>query len=146
MTPTWRWRLAAAGLLLALTAPVRGQSFGFRWWQDARFQRELGLTADQNAKIDAVFQDAFTKLQLKRKDLDQGEEELSKMVAANADEAAVTRQVDKVEGVRAHMNKTRTLMLLHERQILTPDQRIKLNKLYEQWTRDHAANKPRGER
>ena len=28
-------------------------------------------------------------------------------------------------------------MLLHERQVLTPDQRVKLNKLHEQWERDH---------
>ena len=31
------------------------------------------------------------------------------------------------------MNKMRTLMLLQERQVLTPDQRVKLNKLHEQW-------------
>jgi Spy/CpxP family protein refolding chaperone len=31
----------------------------------------------------------------------------------------------------------RTLQLLHIRQVLTPEQRIKLNKLHEQWERDH---------
>jgi len=35
-------------------------------------------------------------------------------------------------------------MLLHERQVLTPDQRVKLNKLHEQWVKDHAP-RPRNE-
>ena len=42
------------------------------------------------------------------------------------------------------MNKMRTLMLLHERQVLTPDQRVRLNKLHEQWEKDHA-KPPRGD-
>ena len=63
------------------------------------------------------------------------EAELSRLIAVNADEWAVTRQVDKVEGIRANLNKTRTLMLLRMRQVLTPDQRVQLNKLYEQHRR-----------
>jgi Spy/CpxP family protein refolding chaperone len=41
------------------------------------------------------------------------------------------------------MNKMRTLMLLHERQVLTPEQRVKLNKLHEQWVKDHKSSSPR---
>jgi ubiquinone/menaquinone biosynthesis C-methylase UbiE len=58
--------------------------------------------------------------------------------AAGADESLVTRQVDKVESTRASMNKMRTLMLLHERQVLTPDQRVRLNKLHEQMFKDRS--------
>jgi|SRR5438067_10256891 len=137
MRPTViRW-LALVALALALTAPVHAQSFGFPWWKDAQFQRDLTLTPDQVSKIDAVFQAAISQLRQKKQELDQQEEELSQMIGANADETAVTRQVDKVESIRASMNKMRTLMLLHERQVLTPDQRVKLNKLHEQWVKDH---------
>ena len=137
MRPTViRW-LALVALALALTAPVYAQSFGFPWWKDAQFQRDLTLTPDQVSKIDAVFQAAISQLRQKKQELDQQEEELSQMIGANADETAVTRQVDKVETIRASMNKMRTLMLLHERQVLTPDQRVKLNKLHEQWVKDH---------
>jgi hypothetical protein len=41
------------------------------------------------------------------------------------------------------MNKMRTLMLLKERQVLSPDQRVKLNKLHEQWEKDHKRPSPR---
>ena len=137
MRPTVIRRLALVALALALTAPVHAQSFGFPWWKDAQFQRDLSLTPDQVSKIDAVFQAAISQLRQKKQELDQQEEELSQMIGANADETAVTRQVDKVESIRASMNKMRTLMLLHERQLLTPDQRVKLNKLHEQWVKDH---------
>jgi Spy/CpxP family protein refolding chaperone len=122
---------------LAVTVEARAQSFGFPWWRDAQFQKDLGLSADQSGRIDSVFQSSISLLRQKREELDQQEAELSRLIAANADEAVVVRQVDKVEGVRASLNKHRTLMLLRMRQVLSPDQRVKLNKLYEQWQKDH---------
>ena len=136
MSPTWNLRWLALGVLLALAAPLHAQSFGFSWWKDAQFQRDLGLTPDQTAKIDAIFQSTISLLRQKKADLDRQEDELSRMIAAGADESLVTRQVDKVESTRASMNKMRTLMLLHERQVLTPDQRVRLNKLHEQMFKD----------
>ena len=137
MRQTWTGTLLPLVLLLALAAPLHGQSFGFAWWKDAQFQHDLGLSADQSARIDAIFQAAISQLRPKKAELDQQEELLSQQIVAGADEALVTRQVDKVEAIRAQMNKMRTLMLLKERQVLSPDQRVKLNKLHEQWERDH---------
>ena len=137
MKLSWARPLLPAMLLLALAAPVRGQSFGFPWWKDAQFQKDLSLTTEQSARIESVFQSTITHLRQKKVELDQQEAELSRLIAGNADEGVVTRQVDKVEGIRAHLNKTRTLMLLRMRQVLTPDQRVQLNKLYEQWGKDH---------
>ena len=137
MRQTWVCRLLPVVFVLALAAPVHGQSFGFAWWKDAQFQRELGLSADQSARIDAIFQAAISQLRPKKEELDKQEELLSQQIAAGADETLVTKQVDKVEAIRAHMNKMRTLMLLKERQVLSPEQRVKLNKLHEQWERDH---------
>ena len=136
MSSIWNRRWLAVAVLLALAAPLHAQSFGFSWWKDAQFQRDLGLTPDQTAKIDAIFQSTISLLRQKKADLDRQEDELSSMIAAGADESLVTRQVDKVESTRASMNKMRTLMLLHERQVLTPDQRVRLNKLHEQMFKD----------
>ena len=140
-----RAAFAASALLLALAAHLRAQSFGFPWWRDAQFQKELSLSADQSKRIDDMFQSTIPVLRQKKEELDQLEAELSRLIAANADEQAVVRQVDKVEASRAHLNKMRTLLLLHIRQVLTPDQRAKLNKLYEERVKDR--NKPpRGNR
>jgi Spy/CpxP family protein refolding chaperone len=140
MTPrSWSWwgALTCVALLAAFGEALHGQSFGFPWWRDPQFQRDLSLTTEQSAKIDSVFQQSIPTLRQKKTELDAQEEELSTMIAANADEALVTRQVDKVEAIRAHMNKMRTLMLLHMRQVLTPEQRVKLNKLHDQWEKEH---------
>jgi len=141
MNPTWNLRWLAVGVLLALAAPLHAQSFGFSWWKDAQFQRDLGLTPDQTAKIDAIFQSTISLLRQKKADLDRQEDELSLMIASGADESLVTRQVDKVESTRASMNKMRTLMLLHERQVLTPEQRVRLNKLHEQMFKDRGKSR-----
>ena len=142
----WSFWLLPVVLVLALASPVRGQSFGFGfpWWKDAQYQRDLVLTAEQTARIDAVFQSTISKLRQKKEELDRYEEELSRLIATGADEALVIRQVDRAEATRATMNKMRTLMLLHERQLLTPDQRVRLNKLYEQMVKDRG--KSRGDK
>ena len=137
MSSTWRAGLVAILLSLAFAAPGRAQSFGFPWWRDAQFQKDLSLSPEQSARIDSVFQSSVTLLRQKKAELDQQEAELSRLIAANAEEAVVVRQVDKVETIRATLNKNRTLMLLHMRQVLSPDQRVRLNKLHEQWEKDH---------
>ena len=143
MKLTWAHRLLPAVFVLALAAQVHGQSFGFPWWRDARFQKDLSLTTEQSTRIDGVFQSTINLLRQKKVELDQQEAELSRLIAANADEGVVTRQVDKVEGIRANLNKMRTLMLLRMRQVLSPEQRVQLNKLHEQWEKDH--RRPKGD-
>ncbi|MBW8867306.1 MAG: Spy/CpxP family protein refolding chaperone [Acidobacteria bacterium] len=132
-----RAAFVATLLSLAFAASGRAQSFGFPWWRDAQFQKDLSLSTEQSARIDSVFQSSVTLLRQKKAELDQLEAELSRLIAANAEEALVVRQVDKVESIRATLNKSRTLMLLHMRQVLSPDQRVRLNKLHEQWEKDH---------
>jgi Spy/CpxP family protein refolding chaperone len=136
MRSTWRAGWVALLLTLAFAGPGRAQSFGFPWWRDPQFQKELSLSAEQSGRIDSVFQSTISLLRQKREELDQQEAELSRLIAANAEEAVVVRQVDKVEGIRASLNKHRTLMLLRMRQVLSPEQRVKLNKKYEEQQKD----------
>ena len=71
-------------------------------------------------RLEAIFQAVLPELRKGRDDLDRHEAELSRLIETSADEALVTRQVDKVEAIRSRLNKTRQLMLLHHRQVLTP--------------------------
>jgi len=128
-------RTVAALVLVALVSPAGAQSFA--WWKDESFKKEVGLTADQCARIDAIFQTTVPKQREGWKELDRLEGELSKMIETRADEAAVVKQVDRVEAQRATLNKTRTLMLLHMRQVLTPDQLVRFKAAHDQWEKDH---------
>jgi Spy/CpxP family protein refolding chaperone len=131
-----RARAALAALaLLALATPLSAQSFA--WWKSEAFQKEVGLTADQCTRIDAVFQGTFPKLRQGRDELDKQEAELSKLIEENSDEAAVIHQVDRVEAIRASLNKARTLMLFHMHQVLTPDQLVKFKVAHDKWVQEH---------
>jgi Spy/CpxP family protein refolding chaperone len=103
------------------TAPQR-----FAWWRSEQYQKNLGLSTDQVNRIEAIFQAVLPELRKGRDDLERHEAELSRLIESSADETLVTRQIDKVEAIRSRLNKTRQLLLLHHRQVLTPEQRVKL--------------------
>jgi len=101
------------------------------WWRDERYQKHLGLSADQVAHIEAAWQMALPELRKGRDDLDRQEAELSRLIELNADETVVTRQVDKVEAIRSRVNKARTMVIWRHRSMLTPEQRVKLKAMQE---------------
>src|SRR5260221_1444789 len=110
MSLSCRARWLVTVFLLALATEGRAQSFGFPWWRDAQFQKDLTLTADQSARIDSVFQSTISLLRQKKEELDQQEAELSRLIAGNADEAVVVRQVGRVAGISPNLTKERTLL------------------------------------
>jgi Spy/CpxP family protein refolding chaperone len=98
----------------------------FAWWRSEPYQKNLGLSIDQVNRLEAIFQNVLPELRKGRDDLDRHEAELSRLIETGADEGLVIKQLDKVEALRSHLNKTRQLLLLHHRQVLTPEQRVKL--------------------
>jgi Spy/CpxP family protein refolding chaperone len=123
--------------LLTLLWANPAQAQRFRWWMDEKFQRELAITPDQVARIDAVFQAAQPVLRAQQRALSKLEDELSKMVLeANIDESEVEHFVTKVEAARADLGRSRTMMIFRMRRILTSDQHGKLQKLFEQYEKD----------
>jgi Spy/CpxP family protein refolding chaperone len=127
--------LVALAAVLALGTPAGAQTFA--WWRSSQFQKDIGLTQDQYSRIDNVFQSSMLKLRQVKEELDRQEAELSSMIESDADESLLTQQIDRVESTRATLNKERTLMLLHMRQVLTPEQRVKFKAAHGQWERDH---------
>jgi Spy/CpxP family protein refolding chaperone len=140
MSRAWSCRALAILFLLAMAAPVGAQSFA--WWKSDQFQKEVGLTVEQCTRIDNVFQSTLPKLRQGRDELDKQEAELSRMIEANADEALVVKQVDRVEATRATLGKMRTLMLFHMHQVLTADQLAKFKIAHDKWIQEHPP-KPR---
>jgi Spy/CpxP family protein refolding chaperone len=126
----------AALALVALVTPAGAQS-GFPWWKDEKVVKELGLTPDQSTRIDTAFRVTFPQQRQSKEELDRQEAELSRLIETNADEAQVVRQIDRVEAIRASLNRTRTLTLLHMRQVLTARQNVKFKAVYEQWRSDN---------
>jgi len=123
-------------LVLAAPATASAQPLQWFWWKTEPTRTDLGLTPDQSARIESVFQDGFAQLRKHKDELDRLEGKLSRLIETMADEGQVTQEIDRVEAVRSRLNKTRTLMLLHMRQVLTTEQRLKLNAIRDRRERE----------
>ena len=121
-----RRAVALTVLVLFLAAPVSAQRH--KWWQDERFQRELGLTTEQSTRLEEIFQKHLPMLRQRMAALDKAEQVFDELVE-KADDKVVMKQVDVVEAARAELNKTRTIMLLRMRRSLTTDQWAKFTAL-----------------
>jgi Spy/CpxP family protein refolding chaperone len=127
---------ALGALLLLFAAPAHAQRG--KWWQDERFRHDLGLTPEQSARLEEIFQKTQPMLRQRMQALDQAEEQFDKLVE-KGDDASVMQFMETVETARAELNKTRTMMLLRMRRSLTPDQWAKFTALAEQ-----RRDRPRG--
>jgi Spy/CpxP family protein refolding chaperone len=140
MMPSLYRRLLAVVFLLSFTAAASAQPLQWFWWKS---EPSLALSPEQSSQIDAIFQEGIGRLMQQKDELDRLETKLSRLIASSSDEAQVTQQIDRVEAVRSTLNKTRTLMLLHMRQVLKPDQRLKLEALRDRRVQaQQHANKP----
>lgn len=135
--------LAAAMLVAFCAAPALAQRG--KWWQDERFRRELGLTAEQSARLEEIFQKHQPTLRERMRTLDQAEEQLSRLIE-KGDDTSVMAHVGVVEAARAELNKTRTLMLLRMRRSLTADQWAKFTALASERQRDRGRGPDRSPR
>jgi Spy/CpxP family protein refolding chaperone len=135
--------VALAVVLAGAAVAAGGQGGKFKWWQSERFVQELGLTPEQSAKIEEVFQASWPALQAAKADLDRLETELSQLIAeGTATEPRILHQIDKVEASRSAMGRTRSLMLYRMHRLLSAEQRVKLKRLYEAVEREKAQHAP----
>jgi Spy/CpxP family protein refolding chaperone len=130
--------IAVVALLGFCAAPALAQRG--KWWQDDRFRRELGLTADQSTRLEEIFQKHQPQLRQRMQALDQAQKEFDRLVETGDDDS-VLEYVSVVEAARAELNKTRTVMLLRMRRSLTADQWAKFTALADQRNRDRSPDR-----
>jgi Spy/CpxP family protein refolding chaperone len=94
-----------------------------KWWSDQRFAQRLGLTADQQKKMETIFQQNRLKLIDFSAALQKQEALLEPLLAADRpDEAAVLAQIDRIAQARGDLEKANARMLLGLRGVLTQAQ------------------------
>ena len=109
-------------------APGPDERERWKWWLYDR--AELGISDQQSASINAIFESTLPKLRGTREELDRAEEEMARIIKEHkADLAVVSGQIDRLEGARSLHNKTRTLMLYRMHLLLSAEQRTKLEAL-----------------
>lgn len=127
--------LLAVLLLLPTGASTQGGDHGRKWWKDATFRQQLGLSDDQSRKIDEIYQSTVPRLRDQYDASHAEEKQLQKLIEANEPESVVSAQIDKMEAAYCKARKTRLLMLYEMRMVLSPDQRKIFHKVHDDWER-----------
>ena len=130
-------RIVAATLFGVCILGAGASAQGFKWWQDDRFKRELALSAEQIDRVEAIYQSTGPAMRTQKASLDRLQAELSKVVAdGTADEQTAREVMSRVEAARSELGLTRALMLYRMRRILTSDQHVKLQVLFDERERE----------
>jgi Spy/CpxP family protein refolding chaperone len=112
-----------------------------KWWRSDEMRAEFGISDAQSIEIEKIFQSFYGALKSGMEDVDTNQQKVSKMLAdASASEVDVIAAIDRLEGAKAGLGRTRNLMLYRMYRVLTPEQRAKVKKFQEQ--KDAAASAP----
>lgn len=104
-----------------------------RWWDDKGFAKTLGLSKEQQKKMDAVFNTSKGSILESYKALQKEESRLEKMTKeSRPDEAKIFAGIDAVAQARAALEKSNAHMLLLVRQEMDADQISRMDKFREQ--------------
>jgi Spy/CpxP family protein refolding chaperone len=96
---------------------------GQRWWDDRGYVKSLKLRADQQSRMDAIFEQNRNALLSRFEGLQQAEAEMEQLSNSSVpDEGALFSQIDRVAQARAELEKANTHMLLQIRKEMDPDQ------------------------
>ena len=97
------------------------------WWRDAAIVQRIGLTADQQKKIEDAFQQSRLRLIDLTASLEKEEVTMEPLLAADhPDEAKILVQIDRIAQARAELEKANARMLLSFRNVLSQDQWARL--------------------
>jgi Spy/CpxP family protein refolding chaperone len=97
------------------------------WWKNPDIAQKISLTADQQKRMDDIFQQNRLQLIDLKANLEKQEVMLEPMLDANPpDTNKVLAQIDRVAQARAELEKANAKMLLGIRGVLTADQWTKL--------------------
>ena len=117
-----QWQSKSGGI------PLLPSGLSGTWWRNEQWVKTLGLTTDQQKKMDEAFQQYRLKLIDLNASLEKEELILEPLVQSvrPEDQAKIMSQIDRVANARAELEKANARMLLGIRQVLTEDQWSKL--------------------
>src|SRR5579884_306254 len=100
-----------------------GRMLHGRWWDNPKIAQQIGLTADQQKKMDDIFQQNRLKLIDLSAALEKQEVIMQPLIESDQpDEGRILAQIDAIAQARAELEKNNARMLLEIRKVLTPDQ------------------------
>lgn len=118
--------------LLTLAPLAMGQTMpGGKWWQDPDIARELNLTAKDVKKLDKLLVKSRRQwINLKNRVEKEQFEYQNLMESDTLDEAAINRQLKKLEQARSDLNEARSHFVVGVRKILGRDRFQRLQRIF----------------
>jgi Spy/CpxP family protein refolding chaperone len=117
------------------------------WWRNTRLTQAIGLSADQQKKMDDLLLQNRIKLIDLHASLEKEELMLDPLLDTAAfDQGKAQGEVAKIADLRAQLEKTEAGMLLSIRGVLTADQWTKLRSQHDHGPQDDARRGPDGPR
>jgi Spy/CpxP family protein refolding chaperone len=118
-----------------------------KWWDEPKHRAELGITDQQSARIEQIFQSTLAEQRTRWREFEQIDRAVSVLIKeGTADPSVVEQQVGRCEDLRAALNKTRVLTLYRMHRELTTDQRARLKAMEERREADHRRSSDSGRR
>lgn len=100
---------------------------GGKWWDNPEVAKRVGITAEQQKKMDEVFQQSRLKLIDLTASLQKEEVVMDGLMQnPQLDDAKILPVADRIAEARAELEKTNVRMLLGIRHVLTPEQWAKV--------------------
>jgi protein CpxP len=117
------------------------------WWKAPETRAELSISDKQSKDIDDIFQETLPSLRAAKDELDKLDDAVTKLIKeGTADVSVVSRQVAQAEQARANLTTKRTVMLYRMHRLLTPEQRAKLDAMFERREAERRKNNDPGRR
>ena len=102
---------------------------GQKWWDDKTFVKSLKLRPEQQARMDAIFEQNRSALLSRLASAQQADMQMDELSRSSApDESALLAQIDRVAQAHAELDKATTHMLLQMRKEMDADQIRRLEK------------------
>ena len=121
------------GLLAVLTAEGAFAQGGWRdlppgkWWVNKRFILQLGLSQDQQARIESLWLQNRRNLVAWKSELEKRQLEFADLLGmGSVDETAALRAFDRFQEARLNVERATFLMRLQVKNLLSPEQQQKL--------------------
>ena len=126
--------------LISNGVSAKDSSYKKLWWKNKEVVKELGLTDSQVEKIDSIFYSYKGELKSYRELINKKQSQLKNLIKdPDSTRQQVLQITDEINELESERHKLKVQMLWEIRDVLTPDQRIKLRKLKQGYMK----NKPR---
>lgn len=103
-----------------------------KWWIEPEARAELGITDQQSAAIEKIWQEFLPAQRLRYRELEKLEPALAKLIKeGTSDPDLVAREVARVENLTAEVRTSRIAMIYRMQHELTADQRTRLRAMDE---------------